>query len=547
MPARYVAACLTIAAGVLGFPIAEIAVHGFDIGLWPVGVKHPSDWFAALISSYGLTPASVYAALLFNRTNSLGVYGCTAFLCIFLVPVLAILACFIPAIGPRRDPNGTYGDARWTTRKERERMTIGLECGLDPDTSRPVRVMVEGHLVTIAAPRTGKTSGLLIPNLAASDSKSWFGPAIVFDPKGENYKATAERRRDLGRTVRCFDPVNIVGGPDTWNPVQTIDTRNILYLQRVARALLGQEVSGDGAYFRDSAIAVIVGAFLAASALGNATPATVSRLLSNVDDFNQAIAPLQGAAVENARAVLRMEAKGRDSILSTAARGFDWCSDERPQRATATSSFDLNDLCGGDVDLFIALPAEDLETLAPLMRWMLCDLFMVVRRRRPLERIVCFIDEAQTIFGGRFKEFLLAVGELPGHNLSIWSFWQSRSQITSTFGMDGAQTLLNVAEITTFSDVPLVDPNERELLSRSVGDYTILEEVKTFDQKTGKTSVSQRATAVRLMTADAVGQIPTSDLIILPNSKRYPKRPLQIRKTAYDDPRLKGLIADTSG
>jgi type IV secretion system protein VirD4 len=373
-------------------------------------------------------------------------------------------------------------------------MSIGLEFGLDAETLRPIRAMVESHVVTIAPPRTGKTSGLLIPNLAASDSKSWFGPAIVFDPKGENYKATAERRRDLGRTVRCFDPVNIVGGPDTWNPVQALDTRNILYLQRVARALLSQEVSGDGAYFRDSAIAVIVGAFLAAGTLGNATPAKVARLLANVDDFNKAIAPLQGVAVENAKAVLKMEAKGRDSILSTAARGFDWCSDERPQRATAASSFDLNDLCGGNVDLFIVLPAEDLETLAPLMRWLLCDLFMVVRRRRPMERIVCFVDEANSIFGGPFKELLLAVGELPGHNLSIWSFWQSRSQLTKTFGADGAQTLLNTTEFTTFSDLPLVDPDERELLSRSVGDYTILEKVETFDQKTGKTSAADRRT-----------------------------------------------------
>jgi type IV secretion system protein VirD4 len=547
MSAKYVAPGLAIVAFVFGFPTAQIMIHGFDISLWPVGVKHPSDWFAALISSYGLNPLGVYADLLFSRTNGVGIYGRLAFLWIFVIPGIAILACFIPRTGPRRDPNAAFGDARWATRRERARMQIGLELGLDPDTSRPVRVMVESHLVSIHAPGTGKTSGLCIPNLAAPSNTNWHGPSVVFDPKGEIYRAVGERRRKLGRVVRCFDPTGIVGGADTWNPVKTIDTGNILYLQRVARSLLSQEVSGDGAYFRDSAVAVIVGAFLAASALGNATPAMVSKLLSNVDAFNKAIAPLEGVAVENAKAVLKMEAKGRDSILSTAARGFDWCADERPQRATNTSSFDLNDLCGGEVDLFIALPAEDLETLAPLMRWMLCDLFTAVRRRRPLERIVCFIDEAQTIFGGRFKEFLLSVGELPGHNLSIWSFWQSRSQITSTFGKDGAQTLLNTAEITTFSDLPLVDPDERELLSRSIGDYTLIEKVTTKDEKTGKTSTSERPTAVRLMSADAVGQIPAGDLIVFPNSKRYPKRPLQIRKTAYDDPRLRGLIVGTSG
>jgi hypothetical protein len=59
MNARYIALGLTIAAFIFGFPVAEIVIHGFDISLWPVGVKHPSDWFAALISNYGLNPVGV--------------------------------------------------------------------------------------------------------------------------------------------------------------------------------------------------------------------------------------------------------------------------------------------------------------------------------------------------------------------------------------------------------------------------------------------------------------------------------------------------------
>lgn len=547
MSARYAAAGLMIIAFVLGFPAAQIAIHGFDISLWPDNVSHPSIWFETWVSSYGLKPLTVYLDLLLNRTNSLGVYGQTAFLCIFSVPAFAIGVCFVPTTGPKRDPRALKGDARWATRKERAQMRIGLELGLDAITKRPVRVMVESHLVTIAAPRTGKTSGLLIPNLAAPDPKSWFGPSVVFDPKGEAYRAVAERRRGLGRKVRCFDPKNIAGGNDTWNPLKTFDPEDILYLQRVARVLLPQEVSGEAVYFQNNAVVVIVGAFLAAHALDSATPATVSRLLADVNAFSKALAPINGVAAGNAKAILAMETKGRDSILSTAKQAFDWCADERLQRATSESSFDLSDLCEGETDLFIALSAEDLETLAPLLRWLLCDLFTVVRRRHPLERIVCFIDEAATMFGGRFKEFLRVIGELPGHNLSIWSFWQTRSQLTDTLGAAGAQTVLNTAEITTFSDLPLIDPDERELISRSIGDYTNLEEVTTRDEKKGTVSVSMQPVAVRLMTADAVGQIPTSDLIIFPNSRLYAKRPLQIRKTAHDDSRLKGIVTSPAG
>jgi type IV secretion system protein VirD4 len=95
--------------------------------------------------------------------------------------------------------------------------------------------------------------------------------------------------------------------------------------------------------------------------------------------------------------------------------------------------------------------------------------------------------------------------------------------------------------------LPLIDPDERELISRSIGDYTNLEEVPTRDVKTGTTSVSTQPVGVRLLTADAVGQIPTSDHIIFPNSKLYAKRPLQIRKTAHDDSRLKGIVTSPTG
>ena len=536
-----------IAALLFGFPAVEIAVHGFEISLWPANVVHPSGWFAAWISTYGLKPLNTYAHMLFGYTDALGPYGRKAFASIFAASAFAILVVFWPRTGPRRDPNATLGDARWATRRERRQMRVGLELGLDPDRGRPIRVTIESHLVSIAPPRTGKTSGLVIPNLLVPDSTSLAGPACVIDPKGEVTRAVAERRRALGRTVRCFDPLGIAGGDDRWNPVQALNLQDILYLQRVARALLPPAAaSGDAVYFQNRAITAIVGAFLAAHATGEATPAGVAKLLANGAAFSKALEPLQGVAAENAKAILSMDPKGRDAILSTALQAFDWVADPRLQWATSANTFELDEICGGETDLFIPIPTEDLTTLAPLLRWMLCDLFATVRNRRPLERLLCFIDEAATVFGSQFEEFVLAAGELPGRNVSFWSFWQTQNQIKDSFGKDGAQTLLNTAEFVTFSDAPLVDPDGRELLSRAIGNYTVLEEVTTTDEKSGKTSTSTRPTAVRLMTAEAIGQMPSSDLIVLPNSKRYPKRPLQIRKTAYNDPRLQCLTNNTA-
>ena len=72
-----------------------------------------------------------------------------------------------------------------------------------------------------------------------------------------------------------------------------------------------------------------------------------------------------------------------------------------------------------------------------------------------------------------------------------------------------------------------------------------MESVETRDENTGKITRAFQPKAVRLMTEDAIGQIPTTDLIVFPNSKRYSKRPMILRKTAHNDSRLtKNIISE---
>lgn len=527
---------VTIVAYLFGFPVAEIAVHGFDLSLWPEEVKRPSAWFSVMVESYGIEPLRIYRDMAFGQTQSLGPAGLIAAAWIAAGPFFAFIACFTPKVGPQRDPNATYGNARWASVRERRKMRVGLELGLDQLTGRPVRVLTESHLITVAPPRTGKTSGLVIPNLAAPERDAWFGPAVVNDPKGEIYRAVVDRRRALGRTVRCLDPIGIVGGTDTWNPLATINTANILHLQRIARALLPDQPTGDAVYFQNNAVDIIVGAFLAVSSVKKATPANAATLISDVAKFEKYLTPLNGPAAARAKAILKMDSKARDSILATAAQAFSWCADARLRGLTSTSSFRLADLSAGNTDVFIALPVEDMVAITPLLRWFYSELFAQVRRRRPVEPVVCFIDEAATL--GKFDELVSVAGELPGHNLRLWTFWQDRSQIMRLYGKDGAETLMNTSEIATFSDLPLVAPDEREFISRAIGNYTTLEPVETSDEKTGKKSVSLHPKGVPLLTADAVGQIPATEHIVFPNSKRYTKRPMILRKARHDDSRL---------
>jgi type IV secretion system protein VirD4 len=541
---RFVVAIIAAALAVgLGYPIAAAVTHGLDPVLWPQVVLTPNQWFASFASSYGLHNAGAYYAMASMRSPAFAGGGLIQALAIGMVPLAFVVLLPVMKRGPRRDPDAAHGDARWATKRERATMKKGLEFGIDRETGKPIRLAIEGNILTVSPPRRGKTSGLIIPNLCAVDRNAWCGPAVVIDPKGEVFRAVAERRGALGFTVRCLDPMNLCGGIDRWNPVASLDPANITYLQRVARTLLPPSISEENAYFQNRAADAIVAAFLAAHRAGRATPLAISELLSSAERLAEALEDIEGTTASRVRELLKMDAKTRDPILSTAQQAFQWCDDRRLQDLTAESTFSLTDLCNGDTDLFICVPTEDLETLAPLLRWLLTDLFTAIRRNRVSERLIVFIDEARTL--GKSRELVIAAGELPGAGASLWTFWQDRSQIISVYGEHDAATLLRTAEFVTVSDPAMVDPDEREYWSRALSDFTALEETRVND-KTGqgqRTSSSQAPRAARLITAEELGRLPSSELLLFPNSHRYAKRPVRLRKTRHDDQRLVGLTA----
>jgi type IV secretion system protein VirD4 len=531
-------ACLAI---VLGYPCAAAVAHGLNPAAWPAAVLSPDQWLHGLLSSYALPNAGALLEMATGHSPAFSGGGLLQIFFISAVPIAFMLVLPSAKRGPCRDPDALQGDARWATNRERSTMKKGLEFGRDSETGKPIRVAVEGNILTIAPPRRRKTSGLIIPNLVAADKAAWSGPAVVVDPKGHAYRAVVDRRQALGKTVRCLDPMAICGGSDRWNPLSSMNPSDTAYLQRVARTLLPSAVSEENAYFQNKAVDVIVAAFQAAQHMRNATPLAVSELLASSDQLADALKGVAGTTANRVRQFLTMDAKTRDPILSTAQQAFQWCDDERLQTLTSESTFSLVDLCAGDTDLFITLPTENLEALAPFLRWLLADLFATIRRNRVAERLIIFVDETKTL--GNCRELITAAGELPGAGASLWTFWQDRSQMMACYGLENGATLLRTSEFVTVSDPAMIDPDEREFWSRALGDFTVLEETKVADKSAqgARTSTSQAPRGVRLMTAEELGRLPSTDLILFPNSDRYAKRAVRLKKTRHDDQRFTGL------
>ena len=427
-------------AVLIGYPLAAVGTHGLHFAIWPEGVDTPSHWYLQTVRTFGAHPISTYSDMALNQSTSfVGGGRMELFWCFVPAMILSLLLTSGKPPGPRRALTPVYGDAQFATARERRRMRIGLELGIDPDSGRTIRIAVKGNLTTIAPPGSGKSSGLLFPNLAAPEASAWFGPAFVVDPKGDSYRAVGDRRRNLGRSVHCLDPMGLVGGRDHWNPLANLNPDNIIYLQRTAEALLPARGANETHYFREAANSIIVAAFLAAHREGRATPRRIAELLADQSAFAKALDGLNAVSAKSTLSLLQNPPKNIMDLFSTAQQGFRWCEDPRLAALTADSSFELASICEGDADLFLTLPTEDIRRLSPLIWWLLTDLFATIRRQKPRERIVVFIDEAKAL--GPFQEILTGYGELPGYNTSLWTFWQNRPQIVEVYGENGARDI----------------------------------------------------------------------------------------------------------
>lgn len=533
---------------ICSFPAAEYLQHGLDPKTWPYEALSPNVWFSSFMTHPNLGQvAEAYWDIAMGQSKAFASGGWSLGPLLAFSPLaLAILLRFTPKPPmAKRDLAGTFGAARFASPGERAAMTRGLELGIDPETGRAIRIAAEGTLVTLAPPRTGKTSGLLIPNLSYPELGAWAGPAVVLDSKGEVYRATRTRRERMGRRVVCLDPLDLVGGQDSWNPLATLQGQDILYMQKTALALLPESGSGDeaSAYFRNRAVDLIVGAIGVCLRLDRRVASEIHRLLSDADDFIEQLkaAGTQPAALA-ALEIMEADPRTRDPIRSTALQAFQWLADPRMRRLVGESSFDLAELSRDEVDIFVAIPPEHKRILAPLLRWFLSDLFTAIRRNRPEQRVVLFIDEAAAL--GRFDEILTSAAELPGYGASLWTFWQDRSQIVSLYGEAGAATLVNTAEVVTLSDPSAVDPAESDRWSRALGNYTAL--IETFSRPTagqGASTTSSGPQPAPLMSREALVTMPANELIVFPNSRTQARHPLRLRKTiAHTDHRIRPLI-----
>ena len=323
----------------------------------------------------------------------------------------------------------------------------------DDDMLEPVLHTGDGHLITLARTGAGKGVGCIIPALLR-----YPGPAIVIDPKGENYQVTARRRRELGQKVLLLDPFGVTGEETgALNPLDLIDHRSpeaVDSAAQLAELIVTKQHTQDP--FWDSRAYSLITTMLLFVASGR--PPVLRNLqemhylLNQTNEdidftFKEILkSPLpavrQGGSIKSTA-----EAKVWASILSTAQSHTDFLRSAGAQATLGRSTIDLQAITRGDpISIYVVVPPEKLESHGKLLRlWIGVMMAAITQRsRRPELPTLFILDEAAQL--GPLKQLRQAITLLRGYGLRTWSYWQDLSQLQMLYPHDW-KTMINNCEV----------------------------------------------------------------------------------------------------
>lgn len=301
----------------------------------------------------------------------------------------------------------------------------------------------EGHLLTVAPTGAGKGVGCIIPALL-----TWRGPAIVIDPKGENYAVTASRRRAMGQRVHVLDPFGITDciQPASLNPFDmlgTLRTASVDDMRVLADAVIQQKaLSRNQDPYWDARAAQLITQAIRYCCRHLAQP-TLRDVRMLVEDYDQ----ISGAERNNAfvrvchpDATATFSPAGmatdrtRICITSVAMDHLSFITDGAVAGSLFNSTIDLKKVERGDpLTIYMVLPPDKLASHGKLLRLWLDTLLSTLAKRTcaPGRPTLFLVDEAAQL--GEMKQLVSAITLMRGYGVRVWSFWQDLSQILNTY------------------------------------------------------------------------------------------------------------------
>lgn len=442
------------------------------------------------------------------------IYGSGAAAALALLMPVAIV--FAPG-GKQR----LHGEARWARRGQiRGAGLMGTE-GVVVGKLGGRFLMFNGNeqgknVIVAAAPGSGKTQGLMIPNCL-----NWPGSLVALDIKGECYERTAGFRASMGQAVYKLDFLSRDYRTHQFNPFAYVsEDKNFRVgdIEKIAHYLLPNP-PGNGDPFwatsaRDMFRAIALYLF----------DTTDSCTLGGILDVADTPEELQRFA----RRVVQEAAAGTISIDPQTVRDFSTIAN-RPDKthggikdnltgalaplknplvrfASEGNTFDLRALRTQRMSVYLTVKKPDLPPLRPIINLFfqqLVDLTSLVEYGKDASHkheVLLGMDEFAQL--GRLDSIFEGVTFFRSFGLRLLAILQSPSQLRTNYSIEGAKTFEQSFDCSVFYTPSPRDIETAELVSKLLGNNTVKgkseSKRKGWETKFDSTSTSDQKRALLL-------------------------------------------------
>jgi type IV secretion system protein VirD4 len=389
----------------------------------------------------------------------------------------------------------------------------------------------ETSVLVIGPTRSGKTAGLVIPNLLG-----WDGPAIATSTKSELVDITAGRRQSLG-PVHVYDPTGEIGDrfrTVTWSPIAGCEDLDRAWM--VASWLCASLQQGGGRGDNDWSHWAESGKLLIAPLLYVAaiTGRTIVDVRTWIHGFDIATAiclleemlldPATLGDADPIRALSMLSSvdqrpeRERGTVFSTVMRIFNVFTERAVAESALSSRFDAEEFLRCRGTLYLCTPRQTPDRVASLFVGILMTVVTSAYARseryeshRKTASLGLFLDELANVVPIEDLPALASQGA--GRGVMLMSIVQDLSQLRARYGVDRANTILNNHGCKVI--LPgISDPETADVLGKLVGRTDFTEQQVSLSAD-GRVSRSYSFRHEAMATPDALRQLSAGSAIVI--------------------------------
>ena len=432
--------------------------------------------------------------------------------------------------------------------------SAGVPIGYALQGWRALRYSGVGHILTVAAARTGKGATLLINALLSHK-----GSCLVICPKCENTVITAHYRRRYGE-VLILNPFGMfldkLQGLKLvrFNPMDVLDPTSDAFhagCDKLAAALVWDDGPGDRHWTTAARILVsgIIAAIKRHGTAGEQNLVAVARVISgDVFGFCQTVVasttdPFIIQKLARFAASLAEDSREIQGVLATAIAQLGFLGNAAIAQSLSGSDFRFRDLKRMCMTIYICLPLYMLDVCDRYFR-LLTEVFLMEllsEQQRSVGRPVLAIIDEMAQLGGHMKSLENAMGMAAGAaGLQLWCVLQDLSQLKGMFP-NTWETFIQNCGVTMWFGAR--DQTSRDYVSRLAGTHSVVIPSKSvsFDRASGEPQVSEGTNVhtVPLIAPHEIGQLPADQMIAFIDGVRC--GPVKVKRRFYFKcPELRG-------